>query len=204
MNKIIPLFLYNKNGLSKLSYTPNSDEPTDVFYVVDSDIQPLPYGMELFCVEQEDFITNISEIYDPFNRDRKCLRFLGWNDPAPYTTPVFIYKKNGGILLSTEIVSGLKEIVFSPIHLLTKNKSRIIPYKSKKDFQGEFLFSDYNGRCLPNPDGTSIEKCLSNSLLKSVMKTQPLFLKGIPKRFPLHLVVIIFLLIIPIFIFVLI
>lgn len=176
---MIPLYLYNKNGRSKLSYTPSTETPTVIFYVIDPEIKPLPYGAELFCVESDEngFVLDVSEMYDPFNRDRKCLKFLGWNDPAPFTVAVFLYLRMGGVFVSMEPMVGEKELVFSPIHLCTK----------------DLLFSNYNGRCLPNPNGYSIEECLK----KSVTKKQPLFLSNIPQNFSIEEVVVIILLIFP-------
>lgn len=191
-SKIIPLYLYNQNGRSKFSYAPISDSASlaSIFYVIDPEITPLPYGTELFCVEQDDFVRDVSEMYDPFNRDRKCLRFLGWNDPAPYTTPVFLYKKLDGVFISETPLVGEEELVFSPIHLLKLRSNG-----SLRDLKKPLGFSNYIGRCLPDPNGTSIEECLKINTTKN----QPLFLSNIPKQFSLETVfVFLFLIILPV------
>lgn len=176
---MIPLYLYNRDGESILSYTKITEAPTATFYVIDPEIKPLPYGSELFCVEQDStgIVKNVSEMYDPFNRDRKCLRFLAWNDPAPYTVQVFLYIRPTGVFITTEPTQGERELVFSPIHLCTK----------------DLPFSNYNGRCLPDPEGTSIEKCLK----KNSIGKQPLFLSNIPQRFSREEIVILIAFIVP-------
>lgn len=186
--QIIPLYLYqNKNTLaSYLSYEKqNTDEKSplkdeEVFYVIDPKFRPLPYGTEIFCAKSKNMTcTSLSGFYDPFNEDEVCLKFICWNDPAPYTAPLYVYHRlpllndGGDYLIFSFSKLDMNELEFSPIHVIVSFPSKY----PTLDLEGKFTgipktFSSYQGRCLLDPKGTSLQECVE----KKVDKSQPLFL----------------------------
>jgi len=189
----LPLFRNKKTGGSYLGKPAIENDPELEFqyfiYVISPDFRPVPYGTEMFLVKTtEKSISSIQEFYDPFNQDEPGMKFLAWNDPAPFTTPLYIYKRGNVIFLSIEKL-GEPEVLFSPIHILTDPKLgffRTIPVEKKgeefkfgvgTDFG--FRFSGYKGRCLPDPGGESLQSCVSRGIPKG---KQPLFLNDLVKR----------------------
>lgn len=179
-NNIVPLCLYENQGVScsyiSLPSIQNNKLTCDnifdcklitQFYVINPDIAFQPTGMVLFCVKNNNnTTTDIKIIYDPFNRDEKCLRFYAWIQPTPYTTPLYIYKKNDTqIKITFEREYNLTELPFSPIYVLIDPRINTKRINGNKSFKIEnnipkFLFSGYQSRCVPDPDGMSIGDCI--------------------------------------------
>ena len=126
-------------------YSENTQELTlaGQFYALNPDIRPIPPGSVLFCSNPNIF----EPIYDPFDIDRGCLRFIAWLNRAPHTVPLYVSKGTAGfhISLSPETPEGYTPLYFSPIHVLSSP---------------DMKFSGYQGMCIPDPNGTSIGECL--------------------------------------------
>lgn len=209
---VIPLCLYTNHTTSSsyiglptkekkgdnvvLSCNPKPDtELVASFYALNPDIRPIPPGTVLMCAkdtETDDFSTiDLEPIYDPFDIDQKCIRFIAWLSPVPYTTPLYVMKFGNSVYMSFEKkLPGpeYQEIYFSPIHVLIDPRidaQRIHGHKkgpkgfSVKDGQPQFLFSVYQGRCIPDPTGVSLGRCLVENVLES--ENQPTMLKHLEK-----------------------
>lgn len=185
---IIPLYLYINNRI-KSSYIDNTNkariddqvklvsrasENTDIimrFYAINPDIRPIPNSMDLFCISKSSGIDSptVSVIYDPFNIDQNCIRFLAWLEPVPYTTPLYIFQYGNKTYISFDgnpPNSNYEQVSFSPIFVLTDPRDQLPRVSNGKnnDFQivdnkPQFLFSGYHGRCFPDPDGIPLDQC---------------------------------------------
>lgn len=164
-----------------------------IFYVLNPDIRPIPPGTVLFCAKDSlssDFSTiSLEQIYDPFDIDQNCVRFIAWLSPVPYSTPLYIVKNGDSIFASFEKQNN--QVYFSPIYVLLD--PRLQGYermkghsKEKKNFEivngiPNFLFSNYQGKCVPDPSGIPFEKCLVKSILEN--KVQPTMLNHLKKLY---------------------
>ena len=98
-----PEFATNKNGQVFLTCgdTPPSNNPYGrwkkafTFYAVNPALKPIPFGMSLFCAKRaQEFPWNTTEVkfvYDQFNVDNKCVYFIAYTMPVPFTTPLFLH-----------------------------------------------------------------------------------------------------------------
>jgi hypothetical protein len=122
---------------------------TSEFYSINPDFRPIPPGMELFCIKPHSF----DQEYDLFNIDNNCVRLLAWNNPTPYTVPLYISTdKNNSIYMSfseNKPDETYKFITISPIHVLKE----------------KINFSLYQGRCIPDPNGKKLGECIVDFML---------------------------------------
>lgn len=144
------------------------------FYGINPDIRPIPPGTVLLCaknIPNENTTIDISPIYNPFDYSEKCVRFTAWFDPVPYTTPLYISKNgnNINVSLKPDLLPNYTSLYFSPIYVLVDprlNLTRTRGHKAtKNDFrivneQPQFLFSGYQGGCLPDPNGIPLGQCM--------------------------------------------
>lgn len=153
-----------------------------MFYAVNPKVSIRPPGMDLFCVENNDnTTTNISVLYDNFNIDINCDRFLAWKEPVPMSSPLYVWTKkdvdNGDVLYKITFhehhpsrnINGFIQNTISPIFVLldprVENAIRIKNMKLESErFKiindiPQFYFKGYLGRCIPSSNGTSIGKC---------------------------------------------
>lgn len=165
-----------KNNQTVLECPPLPDmEPITIFYGLNPDIRPIPPGNVLMCVKnipEENVTIDIEPIYDAFNIDEKCFRMMVWLDPVPHTTPIYVFKKGNSMHLSltNDAPEGYKALYFSPMYVLIDPRQEAIRTKGHKnqnykdfkivDNQPEFLFSGYQGKCIPDPNGISLGECI--------------------------------------------
>jgi len=148
----------------------------NAFYAINPMIQPIPSGTVLLCSKRAKGFPynsiNLKIVYDPFNLDDDCVYFIAWTKRVPYTIPLFIYGENGNnIYPSFKKLDNIQEIVkLSPIFVLDdpnknqKDKNYVddkynINYFVKNN-KVKFTFKSYQGRCIPDPDGVSLSKCM--------------------------------------------
>jgi len=143
------------------------------FYAISPDFRPIPPGTVLICVKSSGTSTKISTsiktVYDPFDIDETCVRFCAWEQPVPYTTPLFIYKQSGALYFTFE----RKEInAIKVIYVLTDprgNYNRVGVNDDTSDFdivddKPVFRFAPQNGWCLPDPHGLPLNQCIVNRI----------------------------------------
>lgn len=140
------------------------------FYVVNPMFRPIPSYMSLMCAMQKDFFpfntSEITQMYDPFDIQEKCINFITWMEPTPYTTPLYIYKVNEGSFVTFEEHKDWEHELMSPIYVLTTEPTEktIFPDKhnwfNKVNGVPDFKFTQYMGRCTPNPEGIELIQCI--------------------------------------------
>jgi len=172
---IIPLYL--KNGNIRIKNSPNSE----IFYVINPMFIPIPLYTHLICIEEEGGeAIDIKINYDPFSNDEKCLYFITWTSPTPYTTPLFFYKEKDRIIASF----SKRDKPYLVIHVLT-------PYRKANTIKGKnwfqiingkpiFSFKNYMGRCIPDPNGIPFQDCTLQHDLNFVKPST--LLESIKKR----------------------
>jgi hypothetical protein len=171
-NIIIPFCLYSNTKNSyiglpekvyrdeKISYNcpphPKMQLVT-VFYAINPDVKPNPTYADLLCVKNVNGeTTDISTLYDPFNMDINCTRFLAWLEQTPETLRLHISKNGDNIYISPndEIPNGYERHSIPNIHVLPANN--LDPYNIPK-----FTFSNSHGKCIPDlQSDLSITECI--------------------------------------------
>lgn len=144
----------------------------DGFYAINPMIQPIPSGMVLLCSKRNKSFphnsTSLRIVYDPFFLEDDCIYFIAWTKRVSYTIPLFIYGEDGNnIYPSFKKLDNMPEILdLSPIFVLedpNNNKSLNDVYNKKnfiKNNKVVFTFKSYQGRCIPDPDGVSLSRCM--------------------------------------------
>jgi hypothetical protein len=175
-----------KNGETILACQEKPDTQLILkFYAIDPEFPVVPPGMVLLCAKDtptDDFTTiALTQVYDVFDYEENCVRFFAWLEPIPHTTPLHIWQ-NGDLIyvsLQNEIPAlNYTQVYFSPIYVLIdpriENVVRIPGFSSDKfsvqDDKPQFRFSDYQGRCIPDPNGLPIKECLANILSTKTQK----------------------------------
>lgn len=175
------------------------------FYVVNPDFRPIPPGMDLICAEDsadaQHATIAVEQIYDPFNLSKHCVRFLAWMEPIPRTTPLYIFQSGQKIHVSfSNQPPGpeFKQTFMSPIYVLvhpdvnaprvpTATNGQSDRFIVQEDGQPLFLFSGYQGRCIPDPNGTSLGRCTvlytKDILNSNVSDDQPTLLEYIDQTY---------------------
>lgn len=172
-DSIVPLCLYkNEQGGSYLTipslengqYVCQSISGLDLvvqFYGVNPDFRPIPAGVDLLCANNSGYRTvNVTQIYDPYNLDEGCVRFMAWLEPVPYATPIYVSKGKTGTLFGL----GRSSEQQNSLDISLEKPSDDVDYFSlyvllQKDFPNGFRFSNYQGRCLPDPNGKTLAEC---------------------------------------------
>jgi hypothetical protein len=76
------------------------------FYAIDALFKPIPYNMEIFCINYSDshpiIINDIFVNYDVFSFKKYNKYFIAYNQQVPNSIPLYIFKFNNSILLSNE------------------------------------------------------------------------------------------------------
>ena len=195
-NLIVPMCIYNLDGPEGpvQSYIGNpvlnsnnkyvcegpSQQPWYFFsnlYALNPMFTAIPTYMKLICAKKSNVAdasygtVEVINNYDPYNLNNQCVYFITWTQPVPYTTPLYIYHSNGGILSSFEKRDDLKEAFLSPIYVLTDDPrpTTLIPpggtWFNKVDGKAQFKFKSRGEHCIPNPDGSTFLECnLNNDL----------------------------------------
>lgn len=183
---IIPVYLYKHYNSDNCLVTISEQSDSSLkliakFYCIDPTINPIPPGTALMCAENvpEDQVTiNIFQIYNSYDHSLNCTRFTAWFDAVPYTSPLYISKRGNNIYMSfdSSIPKDYENVYFSPIYVLVDprmNVKKTQGYRSTQNSfkiinnEPQFLFSSYQGGCLPDPDGISLETCI-NKYVKNV------------------------------------
>lgn len=159
----------------------NSDkEFITTFYVINPDIHPIPSGMDLLCIQNaSNSSTDIKQLYDPFNTEEKCIRFLAWLEPTPFTTPLYVYKSKNNMRLSFDSkppTPDYKPALVPSIYVLIDPRMKDVyrvPAPRKPEVIGDktsfaispegipvFTFSGYQERCIPDPNGRDLKECI--------------------------------------------
>lgn len=184
MDDIIPLCLYSNNVFSLITFPekyisqktfsyrcPQIENMNlvTVFYAINPDIKPYPTGTELICIENSNNQTNrIRYIYDPFNITVNCLRFLAWFEPTPCTIPLYIFTKGGNIFIGLQDIApdNYEPYTIKIIHVLPSPAANLKTIHCEGLFKTEddypiFTFSNYMGKCIPDPNSNlSIGECM--------------------------------------------
>jgi hypothetical protein len=139
------------------------------FYAINPMIVYIPSYLTLICATQiKEFpygTESISYVYDPFKINGDCVSFIAWTQPAPYTTPLYIYKGNNTIIPSFELLDHMVEAKNSPVYVLTADrmKNTVIGdnwFLKDKNNIPKFLFRNEYGRCIPDHKGITLESCI--------------------------------------------
>lgn len=132
---------------------------------------PIPIYMSLICAVQSEqgekqySTTVIRNQYDPFKNDKKCVYFLAWTTPTPYTTPMYVYE-NGEVSFERKKKENDNVGQLKIVYVLTKHPKKGTIFVGKKNWfpiqaNGipDFKFSSYMGRCVPDPNGEDLKEC---------------------------------------------
>lgn len=175
-NTIIPLCLFstNKNsyiGLPEKIYQneitykcPDLPNFITTFYAINPDMRPIPTYADLFCLKTANMeIIDISVIYDPFNIDTSCTKFIAWLEPTPNTNPLYIFKNGQDIFISLKNIAPENYIPHEIpiIHVLFHPKLSGFPFQIGTDNMPKFTFSNSFGKCIPDPKSSmTIGQCV--------------------------------------------
>ena len=92
---------------------------------------------------------SVSDLYDPFNIDRNCLRFIAWQEPTPNTDTLVLYEKDSVLRVTTD-----------PSDRKPGEKMYKIPFISVLK-SPENRFRQSLTRCVPDPKGEmTIGQCM--------------------------------------------
>ncbi len=65
------------------------------FYAANPMIRPIPAGMALFCAERNSSFPwntrSVRMVYDPYDINNKCVYFIAYRKPVPWTKPLFVH-----------------------------------------------------------------------------------------------------------------
>lgn len=167
-NSIIPLCLYSNERSSyiglpekinrdgKIAYNCPSHPKMKlitIFYAINPDVKPNPTYADLICVKNANGETvEVSTLYDPFNMDVKCTRFLAWLEQTPGTLRLHISKSGDNIYISPnqQAPPGYQPYAIPNLHVLYS------PSDNPK-----FTFSNSFGKCIPNPNSNlTLGQCI--------------------------------------------
>ena len=195
MEEIIQLYIYT-DKFNNISYIGNSQKDFEnkeliaKIYTINPEFSPIPFGTVLFCASYSETsevnTLSVEQIYDPFNSEKKCVKFIAWKEKVPYSTPLYIMTSENGVYMTFDDIILGKEFKKETIFVLTK-----------PIYNGEFLFSEQSGICIPDANGNSLKKCIENSSNKEFSIIQNLnFLYGGKKSNLKYLFLILILLLI--------
>jgi hypothetical protein len=192
MEEIIKICIYNNSENSYIIPSKNGTCKSldnmklyGSFYAVSPNFHPIPQGMLLIGIkdttESLSITTDVELIYDPFNYQDGITKFISWIEPVPYSTPLYIFTNGDKISASfSNIIPIGYQSLNNPLYVLIDPRINInrIPSFTNNTFkivnnEPQFLFSKYQGRCIPNPNGITLRECTQskNSLLHA--NTQP-------------------------------
>lgn len=191
-DEIIPVCLYSNDKVSLIrypelkleddlpvAYCPDHPEMKleKVFYVINPHVRPKPTYSDLFCIENSNGITTgVSDIYDPFNIDNMCLRFVAWQEPTPNTDILALYEKDSVLRITSD-----------PTDRREGEKLYKIPYIYVLKSQNNKFRISYT-RCVPDPKGKlTIGECMilndKNVLNKKKIDGEPDIVTYLTERY---------------------
>lgn len=142
-NNIIYFSQLEKNGKFNC-------EKGDTFYAIVPNYTPIPTGMVLICIENDDKgIISVKFERDPnFTTLKDCVSMIVWPTPVPNTIPLYFYQGEKYYIPNLKKLD-LTEIQISPLYVLEN---------------ANIGFSCYQGyRCLPDKNSKiSLTKCVVN------------------------------------------
>ena len=175
-----PTRIQTKDGLEKLECVKNNEKGWKnyhIFYAFSPMVRPIPTGLKLInAIKTSSSTQKIEYAYDPFDIQKNSVSFMTWSQPVPATVPLYLHiTPNGDSYPSFnatppgESKQGWKYNKLSPLYVLVNYDTHIsnidangllLP-KWKKDKYGYpiFLFKSSDNRCIPDKNGTTIEKC---------------------------------------------
>ena len=96
-----PSIIKTKNGFKYECAKPNSLDPYGkwtlgfTFYAINPMLRPIPTGMALFCAERKNKFPwdtrTVRLVYDTHLINEKCLYFIAYTKPTPWTKPLFVH-----------------------------------------------------------------------------------------------------------------
>lgn len=165
MNEFIKICLNNEGSVS-------TDDNCEIsFYGVNPNFSPIPPDMDMICVVNSSTgnTVSISNLYDVYNVDKKCIKFLAWLEPIENTIPLYIYQKNEkSVYISLKPNNIYKPLYFSPIHVFQDTN---------------YKFKYFRGRCIPDKSSgfLSLNECMKKVI--SCDKDKPTILNLISQRY---------------------
>jgi hypothetical protein len=152
------------------------------FYAITPLFRPIPSGLKLINAVQQKYhpygTSDIKYEYDIFDKNNtNSINFLTWLQPVRNSVPLYIYNTPGGTSFPSFKKNpsyynkslGWSENEISPIFVLVDKDAYLSnPDSTPQSFQNfktkngtlNFKFSNFNGRCVPDPNGNSISECL--------------------------------------------
>jgi hypothetical protein len=127
------------------------DKGESFFLGLNPKIDPITPDMDMICAINKNGTqtVSLSSLYDVYNDDKDCIKFIAWLEPIKGTIPLYVYKNSTNVFASLKDdkpdSSYIKEY-FSPIHVL----------------QDITKFKYFRGRCIPDPNGEDIKICIQN------------------------------------------
>jgi len=160
----------NNQTVFECSQNPELEFVTQ-FYVLNPDFATRPSGMNLLCAKNANLTTtSVEVIYDPFNYEKGCIRFIAWIRAIPSGTPLYIWENENSTYITFDSKipdKKYKQAYFSPIYVLMDPRvkaTRLSAIENGefeiKDDIPQFKFTGYQGRCIPDKDGMSIGECV--------------------------------------------
>lgn len=180
MSKLVrPYCIYTKNKISKIENSLEEIDDkggetfickknhdgwvlTDTFYAFDPNIFPSPFGSQMYqVVNTEKGTQSLIIEYDPYDespadgKSNTIIQFVSFFKRTPLTVPLYVYQREGGILITYK---DLSEPKIGPIlYVLPKQP---------------VAFACKNSRCVPVESGTqSIKQCLSSCYNREGIQT---------------------------------
>ena len=155
MEELTPICIYKNlislpiKNIEKESVFYSCDINSDfigLFYSINAYNKPYPAFADLFCVFNLNKKTvKITPLYDPYDVDINCsLRIMGWQEPTPFSTPIYLFLSDANDIVFSKIKLPLKKYEIEVIHLLENDN---------------FLFSQSFGKCVPSKIGTGLNEC---------------------------------------------
>jgi hypothetical protein len=161
---------FRENGKTVLRCEEMMNNEMIQFYVINPEIRPIPAAMVLICVQvANDVIMDVSVLYDEYNTTKNCIRLITWLIPTPYTTPLYVKKKEQNVYLSFDDEDYDGELVLT-MYVLTdpRNNLKHLAGHKKNSTDGfnivnnipEFRFGTIDNRIVPEPGGITISKLI--------------------------------------------
>jgi hypothetical protein len=163
----------------------------NTFYAFSPMLRPIPTGLKLInsnTLGSYPYSTkNIDYGYDPFDVQPKNVSFLTWSRPVNNTVPLYLHISPEGRSYPSfdpnpPHKNGWTKNIMSPLYVLVDPKEYNGPEKYKKTLPNYkrdkygipiFNFSSIDGRCLPTPNGISLDKCFLLTDENILEKEQP-------------------------------
>jgi hypothetical protein len=166
MSEFIKICLDNQGSITN----DNNSSCELSFYGVDPNISPIPPDMDMICVVNSSAgnTISVSNLYDVYDNDKKCIKFLAWLEPIENTIPLYIYQKpDNSVYVDLKPNNTYKPLYFSPIHVI-------------QDTNIKFIY--FRGRCIPSKtSGSSLNECMKKVV--SCVKDKPTILNLLESRY---------------------